>query len=231
MSTDVHLVETKSLEERALTWPEQARAVAVISDQSTYSKVGEMLSAIKGLRSEIDETFNEPIKKAFEAHRAMIDSKRRVEAPLVEAERVLKGAVGTFEADQRLLRREEEERQRKLMEQQEQQLQFDNALAAENLGSSPEVVNAVLGTPVPVAPVVVGRMFERPAGVSTAEMYKAEVTDLLALCRAVADGRVSREFILPNMTALNGTARALKSTMSVPGVKVVVETVTRVRGR
>lgn len=46
-----------------------------------------------------------------------------------------------------------------------------------------------------------------------------EITDLKALCLAVATGKVSPESVTANMPVLNRLAVALKGTMNIPGVK------------
>jgi hypothetical protein len=56
------------------------------------------------------------------------------------------------------------------------------------------------------------------AGVTGTTTYKAEVTDLPALVKAVAAGKASIEWLLPNEQALNALARATKGTATIPGV-------------
>ena len=51
------------------------------------------------------------------------------------------------------------------------------------------------------------------------EVWSAEVTDIKALCRAVADGKASTECVMANMPVLNRMASALKATMNIPGVR------------
>jgi chromosome segregation ATPase len=74
-----------------------------------------------------------------------------------------------------------------------------------------------------VAPVV---QTEAPkiAGLSSREVWSAEVTDIKALCRAVADGMVSVNAVEANMSYLNKLAKMDKDQMSIPGAKAVKET-------
>jgi hypothetical protein len=51
--------------------------------------------------------------------------------------------------------------------------------------------------------------------------YKTEITDMKELCRAVADGKVPEDYVVPNMKLLNDMARNLKTALCVPGVKVI----------
>ena len=56
------------------------------------------------------------------------------------------------------------------------------------------------------------------------EVWSAEVSDLAALVRAVADRKAPAGLVLANQQALDQLARALKETMAVPGVRVRKQT-------
>lgn len=224
------VIETAQLETEALSWPDKAKAVA-ITDQATYTSASQMLIGIKGLRKQIDETFDGPIQKAFQAHRAIIDSKRKVEAPLIEAERIIKDGISAFEIEQRRIQQEAERKAMEESERQAEQLRLENAVAAEQMGASAEVVEEILESPIPVVPAPVAPTFQRAEGISTRASYKAQVTDIKALCRAVAEGKASVECVMPNMPVLNGLARSLKSTMQIPGVRVITDTIVNARAR
>lgn len=73
---------------------------------------------------------------------------------------------------------------------------------------------AVISAPIPVA--------EAPAatGISTRGVWKAEVSDLMALVKAVAAGDAPVTLLQANTTAINQTAKALKSAMNYPGIRV-----------
>ena len=77
--------------------------------------------------------------------------------------------------------------------------------------------------PVYVPPVIVPKATPKVQGVSYREVWNAECYDIKALCKAVAEGRVSTECVMPNQVALNKMATALKATMAntVPGVKAI----------
>ena len=62
------------------------------------------------------------------------------------------------------------------------------------------------------------------AGLSTRITYRAELTDKLALVKAVVAGLVPLNAVDPNMTFLNNQARVLKEDLIYPGVRVVQET-------
>jgi hypothetical protein len=114
---------------------------------------------------------------------------------------------------------------------------------AEAFGDAPEVIAALCNTPEPEpvrlapempvyvpAPTVAPR-YVAPAGVSTTQRWKAEVTSLRLLCRAIAEGTVPAHYVEANMTALNGMARANKQALNIPGVRAVADTTVSARGR
>ena len=55
-------------------------------------------------------------------------------------------------------------------------------------------------------------------GISTRKKWSAEVTDKMALVKAVAEGRQPLRMLEPNMKVLNQMAVALKDEMRVDGV-------------
>jgi len=67
--------------------------------------------------------------------------------------------------------------------------------------------------------------FTKTKGFSSRENWSAEVTDIKALCRAVADGKTAENLVGANMPALNQMARAMKQAFNVPGVRAVKEIV------
>lgn len=74
--------------------------------------------------------------------------------------------------------------------------------------------------PIYVPPVVVPKAVPKMAGGPVyREVWSAEVTDIKALCMAVATGKASTECVIGNQTVLNRLAVGLKGTMNIPGVR------------
>jgi hypothetical protein len=59
--------------------------------------------------------------------------------------------------------------------------------------------------------------------VAVKKLYHAEVYDLMALVKAIVEGKAPLGLVEANMPALNAQARSLKETMNYPGVKAVAE--------
>jgi hypothetical protein len=162
----------------------------------------------------------------------------------VESER-RRAQEEAFQERQRLEHLERERvaaEQRRLQEEADRKAQ-DAALRAEQAGdleladriaSAPAVVPLPPQRPVFVPPTPVEAV-PKVAGLSFQERWKADVVDLIALVRAVAGecptcrcttahlAAQPLALVEPNMTALNGMARSLKTAMAVPGVRAVSE--------
>ena len=221
---------TQELETRALSWPDRARDIT-IADQATYSQAADMLIGIKGLRKEIDDSYDPVIRKSHEAHRAAIEAKRKVEMPLAQAETILKRGIATFEQEQERIRQQQEREAREAAARAEEEMRLQTAVQAEELGAEPETVAEILETPLPMVAPEVAPTFQRAAGVSTRETWRGECYSIRDLCKAVAEGKASPELVLPNGPAINQLARAMKQTMNVPGCRAVKETGVAARTR
>lgn len=220
----------KKLEEKALAWPERAAAI-IIRDQDTYDQAAELVVQIVGLRKQVVD-HHKPIKEAAHlAHKAAVDAEKKLLEPLQHAESTIKRAIGEWDAEQQRRRREEQERLEAVQRKADEEARLALAAEAEANGATEETVSEILETPV-VAPVAVATpTYQRANGVATQQRWRAEVTDIKALCRAIADGKASLNLVQANMPALNSMARAMRQTFNIPGCKAVAETAVAVRGR
>lgn len=210
----------------AMTWPARAEALAILSADD-YRQSAELLKAIKALRATIAETFGPHVKRAFDAHRALVAEQRAAEEPLTKAEAIIKGKLLTFEREQELLRREEESRLREIARQDEERRRLEEAAAMELEASATgdaelqAEAEAYLAQPVAAPVVTVAPMTPKVAGITYRETWSGEVTDALALVKHIAAHPEHLNLVTPNMTAINGLARSLRGSLSIPGVRAV----------
>jgi len=212
MGEAAEVITIQEIQERALTVPEKARNVKIMDDK-TYEAAGEILLQIKDLRKQIDAAFDPIIKKAHEAHKEAVSQKKRADAPLVEAENILKPQIGAYLAEKERQRREEEERLREEARKQEEEERLRAAIAAEQAGQK-EVAEEIMETPFVVAPVVVPKTTPKVAGISTRQNWKF---------RIVSEKLIPREYLAPDMVKIGGVVRALKDKANIPGVEVFPE--------
>jgi hypothetical protein len=219
MSTAVS-INTPDLEQRALTLPEQARAV-VITDQYSYGVAVEKLLGVAALRQEIVDHHAQAKADAYKAHQSVCAMERRHLLPVTEAESLLKMKIGQWDIEQRRIREAAERQAREEAERIRIEEIEAAAVTAEAEGASVDEVRAIIEQPVISPKVYVPPTYQPAKGVSTATTYQADVYDVKALCRGIAEGTVSPNLVIPNLVALNQMARAMKTTFSVPGVRVV----------
>lgn len=215
-----------ALERKALYWPNRAREMRIF-DQATYELAADALRGIKLLRDEIEQTFGPIVKKAHEAHKEAVAQRKKVEAPLEEAERIFKGNISGYLIEQERIRLEAERKAREEAERLQAEAIEASIEAAEESGASAEEIAAIIEQPM-VAPVVsVAPTVQPVSGISAAKTYRVEVVNLRELAKAVATGAVPETYIAANLPALNGVARSTRGAISIPGVRIVEDSVIR----
>ena len=134
-----------------------------------------------------------------------------------DAEKIAAQAAIAYQTKKEEERRREEERIRK--EKEDARLAEAERLDAAGKG---EKADALLSKQVRVtAAETAGLAAPKVAGVSFRETWSAEVTDFLALVRAVAVGQAPVDALQANMVYLNDQARKLHERMTIDGVKAV----------
>lgn len=223
MNTELTTIDSAGLETKASQWPAIARELTVV-DAGSYATAGELLTGIKALRREIDDCFNPPIAAAHAAHKSILDAKKKVEAPLVEAEGTIKRSMGTWAQEEERKRREAQHQAEAAARKEAEDRRLDAAEALERAGMAAEA-EAVVSRPVEVKAAPIESAVPKVAGIGTREMWKTELLDLDALIRWVALEPASRRgCLLANPSYLTMLARDQKEAFNVPGVRAWRET-------
>lgn len=204
--------EVKEVTTLALSIPEQARQI-VIKTVDDYARAGEIMMTIKAIRKKITETFK-PIKQKMDAAKQeVLDQERAADAPLKEAEQLLSPQIIAWNREQERLRQEEENRLREEARKQEEERRLQEAILAEQAGQKEEA-EAIMETPVQVAPVVVPKSVPKVAGMSIRENWKFKITN---------ERLIPREYLKVDEVKIGQVVRALKSATNIPGVEVYNE--------
>jgi hypothetical protein len=209
----LQLIETQEVESKALAIPEQAKAIKIV-DAVTYVQAGETLKVIKGIRKEIDATFDPIIEAAHQAHKIAIDKKKKADAPLVEAENYLKPAIFAYAVEQERKRKAEDGRLWKIARKEEEDRRMAEALSAEAEGNHEEA-EEIIQAPVYVPPVVVEKQTPTVSGVSMVTTWKFRIVDEL---------KVPRGYLKVDEIKIGGVVRAMKGATSISGVEAYPET-------
>jgi len=216
----------------AQSWSARARALS-ITDRESCLHASQLLRSIKGLRSQIQLWFEPHIEAAMEtkrkadaARKALVDEKDRMEAPLVDAEGVIKRSLLAFEQEQERIRQAEEQRLQLEAQREAERVTLEAAAALEREAAASgdaemrQEAEDILAQPIEAPVVSVARTMPKVQGVTYRDQWKAHPDiDVRKLARAVADGAVPLTFLTPNLTAINQFARATQGAQPVAGVK------------
>lgn len=202
----------------------------VISDQGDYEGAAEFLRTCKTMEKRVKDTFDEPVRKAHEAHKAIVAVRSELLGPIESAEKIAKRKMAAYADEQERIaaeaRRKAEAEARRVAEE----AQLRDAAELEARGDS-AAAEETLSAPI-VVPLVATTIAKPVAeGTSTRKKYRAEVTDFLALLKAAAEGRIPSGLVIANQQALDGLASSLKESFAIPGVTLRSETVIAARGR
>ncbi len=232
MSTE--LVQSKdALANDSRSWAEKARGLKVV-DRESCLNASHLLRSIKTLRSQVaafwaphHEAAAETKRKAEAARKGLADEQARMEAPLIDAEAVLKRSLLEWEAKEEKARLEEERRLQAEAQRQAEAVTLAaaadmerEAVASGNVEMLAEAID-ILEQPIEAPVVVVQKAVPKVQGVTYRDQWKAHPEiDIKKLAAAVAAGTVPTTFLAPNMTAINQFARSTAGTQSVPGVRL-----------
>lgn len=222
----------QELEHDAQRWALRARGLT-ITDAESCVNASQLLLSVKGLRLSIARWFEPHIEAAMEtkrkaeaARKGLVDEKDRMEAPLVEAEGVLKRSLLAWEDAQERIRREQERALQAEAQRRAEVATLEAAAAMEleatKAGDAGLLQEAqdILAQPIEAPVVVVQTSIPTVKGVTYRDNWKAHPEiDIKALAADVAAGRVPAGFLLPNLTAINQFARATQGSQPVGGVR------------
>ena len=217
--TDTNSIETKT---KALALSLKAKVDAlVVEDQESYDIANRLQETATASKTAFHAWYD-PIDDASKAQRkTVIAQGKAVDEPLDYIIYNTGLKAGTWlraeEARTRARQAEADAAAKKRAEDSA----LDQAQMLADMGLD-EAAEDVISSPVVSERVRVAGP-EKGSGTILRDYYSAEVTDLMALVKAVAAGEVPLAAIEAGMTYLNGMARTLKGNFKIPGCKVVME--------
>lgn len=230
--TDLSIASKQTLADESLTWAARARGLSIV-DAASCVAASQLLRSVKGLRTEIANWFAPHIeaaqeikRKADAARKALVDEKDRMEAPLVDAEAVIKRSLLAYESEQEQRRRDEERRLQAEAQRHADALALEAAAALELEANASgdagmlQEAHELLSQPSEAPVVSVAKQMPKVDGVTYRDQWKAHPgINVRALAGAVAAGTAPETFLAPNLTAINQFARATQGAQPVAGVR------------
>lgn len=209
------------VEQKAIELQAQLGALS-ITDQATYDRAVDARVKAKEWLDEANDFFDSMQKPAYEAYKKILENRKKVCNPVEQNLAQINRALIDWDTEQERLRiLAQREREAEAFKAAEAQRVADAAHLA-NSGADVETVEAVLAAPVQITEsIAVAPTYEKSKAVQYRDNWSGEVTDLFTLVKAVAKDKSKLNLLQINQTALNQMAKALKETMSIPGVRAV----------
>jgi hypothetical protein len=218
------LPEYEEIQREAYTFAERAKLV-VVTDNESYSLAANTLKSIKDYLKRVDDRLEPGKRAAYASYQEWLDLIKDAKTHYLEAEIHIKAQIAKYREEDERLRQAEEARLRQIARQQEEERRLQEALLAELEGNHEEA-EEILAEEVYAVPPIVEKTLPKVEGISTVETWKAEIVDLMALVKAVAEGRAPISLLSGNQTAVNSIAKH-KGTLTYPGIRVYPEIVVR----
>lgn len=215
---------------------EQTAAIT-ITNQETYDRAANALLAVKSWRKSWksywygSEDNPGPITLANRSWKSLLNKFGERDEPAEKLEKSLGRQILSWDDAQRRLQEERQREAQRKAEADEEARRAQLAFELEESGAAEEEIESLMQAPVVAVAEPVEPTYQKAQGVSRRENWKARVTDLKKLCKAIGAGKVPVEYVEPNMTALNARAKADKSTLDLPGVEAYDEPVIAGRSR
>lgn len=191
----------------------------VVDNRDVWREAREKRAGLKKLYSAIQKHFKLMKQPWDEGKKKILDEEKKYAVPMEEAIDYLDKKILSFE-DHLLTEREEF---RHSLQEKERQRAMDAQLAeaseAERDGDKAralEILNRTIFVPQIVLPDI-EKEFIEGEGRNETWSVDPEEYDIKKIAQAVLDGSLAENYLLPNFTAANATAKALKETFNLPG--------------
>jgi hypothetical protein len=215
--------DPEALKQEALALSRRAEAIEITSPEA-YELAATTVLAITRMRDALETTFRPEIKEKHEIWKAALAVLNYYDQPLESDAKRLKDGMAQFYQQEQLRAQEEA---RRLQEEQDkqaqieadaraQELQIQDAVAAEERGE-PELAAVIMNSkPLPVAP-----MYRAPVQVMSAAPRKTAGSSYIPKWVGVVENAalIPRKYLIPDDKAIQAEAKGLQERAEIPGVR------------
>jgi hypothetical protein len=214
-------VDVKAEELTGAIVPVMERAGAiVVSDAGSFETAGNTVKELTALEKQIKAFWEDDVSSALKLHRSLVAKRDSMLGPVGDQKKALTNGMKAWSDEQERIRREAQAKAEAEARRMAEEAALARAVALEASGNKKEA-EAVMEAPVVADPVYVENVTPTGFGQFTRKTWSAEVVDIMALVKAVANGKAPIKAIEPNMTVLNQMARSMKETFAVEGARAV----------
>ena len=215
--------ELEHIEQSTELVVQRAQAIT-ISSGADYQAAGAFLTEeIKPVLKEIEATFRPIITAANQTHKAAIAEKKKHDAPLLEAEGLVKAAMGVYHLEQKEIERQAERERLAVARREAEERALAEAAELEEIGEA-EAAEEIIS--MPATPVVVKPAPAPPktAGVSVRTKSKHRIINVAA---------IDPKFMMPDEKKITQVVRSMgkDAEMIVGGIEVYEEPIVSARAR
>ena len=214
----------KQITENALAVVNQARDVVIVTVDD-YSYAGLMLHEVKNWIKTLDDEekkITKPLLEGIENARALFRGPKQTAS---DVKNILNTRMVAWADEKKAKEREEERRLQEIARKRVEEEVLQQALEAEAAGEKEEA-QKIIEEPVYVPPVKVVSEIPKSKESYIRETWSAEIIDVMALVKGIAEGKVDIQAIEPNNliknhSFLNTLATRYKETLNIPGVRAI----------
>lgn len=212
-------MKLEKINEQSVTLVSQLKAFPAIQKPDEYILAGTLWKSGRDMMKAIDDGYDSIITSLHKTHKEAVAKKKSFYAPVEEGVKYVKSLMERFDRQEEEKRQAEQRRLQEIANKEAEERRLQEALEAEAAGETEEA-EAILVEQVHVAPVIIPKEIPKVTGGPVFQTrWDMEVVDLKELVRAVANGIVPINAILPNEIFLRQQAVSLKEAMNIPGVR------------
>jgi hypothetical protein len=206
----------------------QAAHAFEVTDVDTNAVALQRVRSLRLGERVIEDHFANAKKAASDAHKSIVAAVNGLVGPLAAARSIYDRKAAEYEQAERKKAAVEQARLQAEARKQEEERSLLAAIEAEEAGDGATSA-AIMAEPVSVPMVTVAPAVAKVEGVSTRTNWAAEVFDLLALVKYVAEHPEWLSLVEANEPNLNRMAVSQHEALAFPGVRAVSKTVRSTR--
>jgi hypothetical protein len=224
MKTNLALMpeENDPHQEQGLQESIHSIALVKVVDADTHKQATENCKAVVAIEKRVGEYWDPLCDGAHKNWKALVAKRKEFLDPLEAIKKAQSADMKAWEREQEAKRLEAERLAQEIARKQAEDEAIAAAAALEKQGTPEAKAEAekIMAAPVDIPQVVVKSVVPKGGGSFTRDNWKAEVTNIKALARAVLAGQVPEQALMGNTVFLGQQARSLKKGMAWPGVRV-----------
>lgn len=183
----------------------------IIKTGEQFHLANDILITIKSLQKEVNQYFDPVIKKVHEAHKSILDAKKKQSEPLKQAEKIIKSKVLKYHEEQERIRREEELKRQEMLRKQEEERLLEVAIENDD--------ETILDETIPTPKIEVEDT-TRHEGISYSLIWRFRIVD---------KAKVPDEYKIIDESKIRRIVQTMKEDTKIAGIEVYQDKIVKAR--